>query len=102
MNLAATASLVVWSSPKERLYSYEQVAYFTQTPASLIEKYASLGILNPTRAMFCRQDLVRVVQIRRLQREQGLNLAGAVMVLNLLEEISRLRGVLKFYCKAST
>jgi len=81
MNSSLSLSRLVWSETGDRLYSFEQAADFTQTSVSLIEQFATVGIIEPVGTMLRRQDLVRVVQIQRLRRDLGLNLIGAAMVL---------------------
>ncbi|EKQ67305.1 hypothetical protein OsccyDRAFT_3561 [Leptolyngbyaceae cyanobacterium JSC-12] len=90
-------SRIVWSDAGDRLYSFEQAAYFTQTSVPLIERFVTLGLVEPTGAMLRRQDLVRVVQIQRLRRDLGLNLIGAAMVLDMAAEIAQLKAQLHAY-----
>jgi MerR family transcriptional regulator/heat shock protein HspR/chaperone modulatory protein CbpM len=90
-------SRVVWSNAGDRLYSFEQAAYFTQTSVSLLEQFVTLGLVEPTGTMLRRQDLVRVVQIQRLRRDLGLNLVGAAMVLDMAAEIAQLKAQLRAY-----
>ncbi|HIK54618.1 MAG TPA: hypothetical protein IGS37_05585 [Synechococcales cyanobacterium M55_K2018_004] len=88
-------SQIVWSDAGDRLYSFEQAAYFTQTSVTLIEQFVTLGLVEPTGTMLRRQDLVRVVQIQRLRRDLGLNLIGAAMVLDMAAEIAQLKAQLR-------
>lgn len=74
----------------DRLYSFEQAAYFTQTSVSLLERFASLGLIESVGSMLHRQDLIRVVKLQRLRRDLGLNLVGAAMVLDMAMEIAQL------------
>ncbi|QZZ22912.1 hypothetical protein J5X98_11510 [Leptothermofonsia sichuanensis E412] len=90
-------SRIVWSDGGDRLYSFEQAAYFTQTSVPLIERFVTLGLVEPTGTMLRRQDLVRVVQIQRLRRDLGLNLIGAAMVLDMATEIAQLKAQLHAY-----
>ncbi|MCS6815604.1 MAG: chaperone modulator CbpM [Cyanobacteria bacterium] len=90
-------SRIVWSNTGDRLYSFEQAAYFTQTSVPLIERFVTLGLVEPTGTMLRRQDLVRVVQIQRLRRDLGLNLIGAAMVLDMAAEIAQLKAQLRAY-----
>ncbi len=69
-------SRVVWSGTGERLYSFEQAALLTQTSVTVLEGFANLGLIEPVGVMLRSQDLLRVVQILRLRRDLGLNLAG--------------------------
>jgi len=97
MTSSVRLSRVVWSDTGDRLYSFEQAAYFTQTSVSLIEQLVALGIVEPTGTMLRRQDLVRVVKVQRLRRDLGLNLIGAAMVLDMAAEIARLKAQLRAY-----
>ncbi|MBE9169411.1 hypothetical protein IQ238_18410 [Pleurocapsales cyanobacterium LEGE 06147] len=97
MSSSLSLSRVVWSNSGDRLYSFEQAAYFTQTSVSLIERFVALGLIEPDGTMLRRQDLVRVVQIQRLRRDLGLNLIGAAMVLDMAAEIAQLKAQLNAY-----
>lgn len=92
-------SQIVWSETGDRLYSFEQAAYFTQTSVPLLERFVALGILEPTGIMLRRQDLIRVVQIQRLRRDLGLNLVGAAIVLDMATEMAQLKAQLRAYQK---
>ncbi|ATS17857.1 chaperone modulator CbpM [Parathermosynechococcus lividus] len=97
MTTSMGLSRIVWSNAGDRLYSFEQAAYFTQTSVPLIEQFVTLGLVEPTGTMLRRQDLVRVVQIQRLRRDLGLNLVGAAMVLDMAAEIAQLKAQLRAY-----
>ena len=56
------------------------------------------GIVEPTEQQreqqlwsFTGKSLIRARKARRLQHELGINLAGAALVLDMMEEIERLR-----------
>lgn len=110
MSVNFSLSSIVWS-PKgalakqdpqaDRLYSFEQAAYFTQTSISLLESFASLGLIEPVDSMLHRQDLIRIVKLQRLRRDLGLNLMGAAMVLDMAEEIAQLKAQLHVYRMAT-
>ena len=51
MSANFSLSRIVWSPEGERLYSFEQAAYFTQTSVSLLERFASLGLIEPVGSM---------------------------------------------------
>jgi hypothetical protein len=90
-------SRIVCSEGGDRLYSFEQAAYFTQTSVSVLEQFASLGLVEPSGSMLHRQDLIRVVKLQRLRRDLGLNLIGAAMVLDMAMEIAQLKAQLQVY-----
>ena len=95
--MSMNLSRVVVSAQGDHLYSFEQAAIFTQTSVTVIERFASLGIIEPTDSMLQSQDLTRIVQIIRLRRDLGLNLVGASMVLDMATEIAQLRSQLQAY-----
>jgi chaperone modulatory protein CbpM len=58
------------------------------------------GILEPNGLdtahwRFSGPSLLRVLRVRRLQQDLGINLAGAALVLDLLDEIESLRARLR-------
>jgi len=97
MNPMMGLSRVVWSEAGDRLYSFEQAAYLTQTSVPLLKQYVTLGIIEPVGSMLKREEMVRVVKLRRLRRDLGLNLVGAAMVLEMADEINRLKAQLRAY-----
>jgi len=102
MSSNLSLSCVVWSEGGDRLYSFEQAAYVTQSSVTLIEQFAALGLIEPTGAMLRSQDLIRVVQIQRLRHDLGLNLVGAAMVLDMAAEIAQLKAQLHAYRTAQS
>ncbi len=90
-------SRVVWTRSGDRLYSFEQAAFLTDTTIPVIERYVSLGIIEPIGGMLKSRDVVRIIQIRRLRQDLGLNLVGASMVLDMAHEIARLKAQLRVY-----
>jgi MerR family transcriptional regulator/heat shock protein HspR/chaperone modulatory protein CbpM len=97
MNASRALSKVVWTEAGHRLYSFEQAAYLTQTSVPLLEQDVSLGLIEPSGAMLQREALIRVIKIRRLRHDLGLNLVGAAMVLDMATEIQRLKAQLRLY-----
>lgn len=97
MSSNLSLSCVVWTEAGDRLYSFEQAAYLTQTSVLLLERFARLGLIEPVGIMLRRQDLFRVVQIQRLHRDLNLNWVGAAMVLDMVTEIAQLKAQLRAY-----
>lgn len=95
MTSAMGLSRIVWTDSCDRLYSFEQAATLTETSTILLERYVALGVIEPVGAMLRPEALVRVVRIRRLRRDLGLNLVGAAMVLDMSAEIRQLKAQLK-------
>ena len=97
MSTISGLSQTVWSEGGDRLYSFEQAAYLIETSTVVLERYVTLGLIEPTGAMLRREELTRVKRILRLRRDLGLNITGAAMVLDMAEEISRLKAQLQAY-----
>ncbi|MGB3653041.1 MAG: chaperone modulator CbpM [Rivularia sp. (in: cyanobacteria)] len=84
-------SRVVVSLDGENLISFEQAATITETSVTVIERFTSLGLIEPEGAMLRSQDVTRIIQIIRLRQDLGLNLIGASMVLEMAQEIAQLK-----------
>jgi chaperone modulatory protein CbpM len=97
MSSSLSLSCEVWSETGDRLYSFEQAAYFAEISVLSIEQFVQLGIVEPIGTMLSRQDLLRMIQIQRLRRDLGLNLIGAEMVLEMSREIVQLKAQLAAY-----
>ena len=84
-------SRVVVSKEGDRLITFQQAAYLTQTSVTILERFADLGLIDPVESMVRLSDLTRVMQIIRLRRDLGLNLVGAAIALELAAEIAQLK-----------
>ncbi len=84
-------SRVVLSREGDRLISFEQAAYLTQTSITILERFADLGLIEPVESMLRLSDLTRIMQIIRLRQDLGLNLVGAAIVLDMAAEIAQLK-----------
>ena len=84
-------SRIVVSTEGDRLITFQQEAYLTQTSVTILERFAELGLIEPVESMLRLSDLTRVMQIIRLRRDLGLNLVGAAIALDLAVEIARLK-----------
>ena len=93
--MSPNLSHVVVSPEGDRLISVEQAAVLTETSVTIVERFVILGLVEPVGTMLRGQDLQRIIQIMRLRRDLGLNLAGAAMVLELAQENARLRAQLQ-------
>jgi MerR family transcriptional regulator/heat shock protein HspR/chaperone modulatory protein CbpM len=96
MNDVSLSTTVV-SAEGDRLYSFEQAAYFTQTSVTLVERLVALDLVQAENQMLKDQELERIAKILRLRRDLGLNLVGAGMVLEMTQEIAQLKARLKAY-----
>jgi MerR family transcriptional regulator/heat shock protein HspR len=80
----------------EPVYYISVAARLLGVHPQTLRAYERKGLMRPTRSAFgqrlyCEADLERVRQIRRLTEELGVNLAGVEVILNLLDQIERLR-----------
>jgi MerR HTH family regulatory protein len=88
-------SKIVVSPEGEQLYTFEYAALITETSITLVNFYIELGVIESTGSMLHPREISRIAQIQRLRQDLGLNLVGAAMVLDMAQEISRLRAQLK-------
>ncbi len=88
-------STMVISPEGDRLYTFEYAALVTQTSTIVIEQYVQVGLIEPIGSMLRLREIARIAQIQRLRQDLGLNLVGAVMVLDMAQEIAQLRARLK-------
>ncbi len=87
---------------EERLYTFEYAASVTGTSTVTIERLIQRGLVEPSGAMLHAREITRIVQIQRLRRDLGINLVGAVMVLDMAQEIAQLRARVRALTAAST
>ena len=85
----------VVSSAGDRLYTFEYAALVTDTSTVVIEQFVQVGVIHPIGAMLHTNEIARIAQIQRLRRDLGLNLVGAMMVLDMAQDIAQLRARLK-------
>jgi MerR HTH family regulatory protein len=79
----------------DRLYTFEYAALVTETSTTVIEGFVQLGLIEPIGDLLRSQEIARIAQIQRLRRDLGLNLVGAMMVLDMAQEIAQLRARLQ-------
>ncbi|MEG4342178.1 chaperone modulator CbpM [Microcoleus sp. A003_D6] len=88
-------STTVVSENGDRLYTFEYAAFVTETSTTVIEQFVQVGLIEPIGSMLHAREIARIGQIQRLRQDLGLNLVGAVMVLDMAQEIAQLRARLK-------
>jgi MerR HTH family regulatory protein len=84
-------SRIVISHAGEPLYTFERAASIAETSIAVVESCVELGIIEAIGSMLHSREIGRIAQIQRLRQDLGLNLVGAAMVLDLAQEIARLR-----------
>jgi chaperone modulatory protein CbpM len=82
---------------EERLYTFEQATELLGIPPHLLEWLLAQGLVEAESSYLTPQQLKRLLQMSRLHRDLGLNWTGAAMVLDMAQEIARLRGQLRHY-----
>lgn len=88
-------SRMVVSREGDRLITFQQAAYLTQTSVTILERFVDLGLIEPVESMLRLSDLTRVMQVIRLRRDLGVNLVGAAMILDMAAEIAQLKAQIK-------
>ncbi|GAA5525543.1 chaperone modulatory protein CbpM [Microbulbifer aestuariivivens] len=85
---------------EQRLLSLSELCRACELPAEVIVALVEEGVIEPTTAKraqwrFSAVSIRRVRRVRSLERDLGVNLAGAALAIELLEEIERLRARLR-------
>ena len=92
----AIQSLTVWEPEGNALYTLEHVAQFAGLPRRHIVLYARHGFvapaIEPGEGWYFSAEAIRTLRrIARLRSSHGLELSGVRLVLDLMNEIDRLR-----------
>jgi MerR HTH family regulatory protein len=95
--MSFSLSKTVVSLEGEQLYTFEYAASIAETSVTVVMSYVALGVIEPIGHMLHAREIARIAQIQRLRQDLGLNLAGAAMVLDMVQEIAQLRAQLKVY-----
>jgi chaperone modulatory protein CbpM len=88
--------MIIVDSSQDTVLSLDEVCEICETPAYFIIDLIEYGIVRPVGHSpetwtFNLQHLQRIKMVKRVQHDLGINLAGAALVLELLDEIDRLR-----------
>lgn len=80
-------------SRNEPVYMIGVVAELTNMHAQTIRLYERLGLVKPVRRnknrLYSQADVERLLQIRRLTQDMGVNLAGVEVILDLLNRLEQ-------------
>lgn len=83
---------------EDRTISFAELCQCCELPAEQVLTMIEIGIIEPLQpqALSCRwhfsgASLLRVQTVIRLQRDLGVNLEGAALAIDLLDEVKRLR-----------
>lgn len=85
------------ASGEEQQYSIEQVASMTAVSVTLVRRLVALNVLESEQEQLHIREVTRLTQILRLRRDLGVNWVGAGMVLDMSQEIARLKARLQAY-----
>lgn len=88
----ATADAVEQGMEMDGVYVISVAARLLDMHPQTLRKYERLGLINPGRSigmlrLYSREDIRKVMLIRHLMDNLGLNLAGVEFVLNLVENL---------------
>ncbi len=90
-----------------QLHDYLEPVYVISVAAELLDvhpqtlrMYERKGLINPKRTdasqrLYSRQDLDDVKEIRRLTRDEGVNLAGVQIIIAMRHEIESLKAKIR-------
>lgn len=91
-----TLSIYSRKYSNKKIISIYEISNETETHPLLIEKYVDLGIISPEpvedNVLFFDEDTIyRIKRIQRLRNELGVNLIGAGIISDLMDEIECLK-----------
>jgi MerR family transcriptional regulator/heat shock protein HspR len=80
----------------EPVYLISVAARICEVHPQTLRLYERLGLIHPSRIsrknrMYSEADIARLKQIQRLTQDMGVNLAGVEIILNLLDQMQRMR-----------
>ena len=82
----------------DQILSLAALCYYCSLPAEQVITMIEFGIIEPiqpqmprSRWQFTDSSVLRVQTVIRLQRDLGVNLAGAALAVELLDEVKTLR-----------
>src|SRR3954468_6925412 len=83
----------------EALFVISVAARLVELPPTTLRKYERAGFLEPSRTggnirLYSHEDIARLRQIKYLVEEQGVNLAGVEVALELTRHLKRLTTLL--------
>jgi MerR family transcriptional regulator/heat shock protein HspR len=81
---------------ERRRYTISVAAELVNVHQQTLRHYERLGLVEPLRGKgeiryYSPQDIERIQQIRRLVEELGVNLAGVEVILNMRDQMERMR-----------
>ncbi|WP_013323635.1 chaperone modulator CbpM [Gloeothece verrucosa] len=82
---------------EERFYTYEEAAGMVAISVNLIQRLVILNVVESDNAQLRAREIARIAQILRLRRDLGVNWVGAGMMLDMAQEIARLKARLRLY-----
>lgn len=79
-----------------RRYTISVAAELVNVHQQTLRHYERLGLVEPARGKgeiryYSPHDIERILQIRRLVEELGVNLAGVEVILNMRDQMERMR-----------
>jgi chaperone modulatory protein CbpM len=89
---ARTASIVGAPRPREARLSGEELAAAAGVTPSRLARLVRIGLVEPTTPgsnEFSASTAVRLKRMLRLQRDLGVNLVGAAIIVDLVERFDR-------------
>ena len=96
IRLSRTEWLLDYGASDEPRYAISVVAQRSGVRTTTLRRYEEWGLLEPARSagkrrLYSESDIDRVLRIRRLMDDLGVNLAGAAAVLHLRDQLIALQ-----------
>jgi MerR family transcriptional regulator/heat shock protein HspR len=94
--------IIIQSSQPARHYSEQETAEYSQLPVPVIRRLRAAGLVQGIEVVggeyrYSEADLARLRQIRRLQKDLGVNLAGVEVILHMYARLEALQRELDEY-----
>ena len=104
MNERRYTRIIIQSSRPATYYSEEETASYSHLDIQVIRRLQALGLIEGFDVVdgerrYSEAEVERLRRIQRLRRDLGVNLAGAEVILRLLDRVEELQRELEEYRK---
>ena len=94
--------IIIQNSQPARHYSEQETAEYSQLPVPVIHRLRAAGLVQGIEVVggeyrYSEVDVARLRQIRRLQKDLGVNLAGVEVILHMCTRLEALQRELDEY-----
>ncbi|MGQ9472799.1 MAG: heat shock protein transcriptional repressor HspR [Candidatus Caldatribacteriaceae bacterium] len=81
---------------EKEYFTIKMVAELTKAHPQTLRYYEKMGLIKPQRSrggirLYSKEDIERIIKIKTLTQDMGVNLAGVEVILKLTEQIEAFR-----------